>query len=136
MLTWRLHRAAGVRMRTDATRATDGVLVTAGLGVGPARLWGPCQVVWSANSPTLAGFGYGTLPGHPERGEEAFEVARDDTGAVWFEVRAFSLPDRWFAARRQARRSGRCSTRTPGGSAAPCVGSAPTAERRTAEAGQ
>ncbi|CCH16835.1 DUF1990 family protein [Micromonospora lupini] len=96
VLTWRLHRAAGVRMRTDATRATEGVLVTAGLGVGPARLWGPCRVVWSESSPTLAGFGYGTLPGHPERGEEAFVVGRDDAGAVWFEIRAFSLPDRWF----------------------------------------
>ncbi|WP_330440318.1 DUF1990 domain-containing protein [Micromonospora sp. NBC_00821] len=96
VLSWRLHRAAGVRIRTDAPRATAGVLVASGLGVGPARLWGPCQVVWSADSPTLAGFGYGTLPGHPERGEEAFEVVRDDTGAAWFEVRAFSLPDRWF----------------------------------------
>ena len=72
------------------------MLVTAGLGVGPARIWGPCQVVWSEESPTLAGFGYGTLPGHPERGEEAFVVGRDDDGAVWFEVRAFSRPDRWF----------------------------------------
>ncbi|MEK8107370.1 DUF1990 family protein [Micromonospora sp. M12] len=29
-------------------------------------------------------------------GRGAFEVVRDDDGAVWFEVRAFSLPDRWF----------------------------------------
>ncbi|MFF4878882.1 MULTISPECIES: DUF1990 domain-containing protein [unclassified Micromonospora] len=96
VLSWRLHRAAGVRMRTDAPRATEGVLVTAGLGVGPARIWGPCRVVWSEESPGLAGFGYGTLPGHPERGEEAFVVGRDDAGAVWFEVRAFSRPDRWL----------------------------------------
>ena len=33
-----------------------------------------------------AGFGYGTLPGHPERGEEAFVVGRDDADGVWFEV--------------------------------------------------
>ncbi|MBQ0904660.1 DUF1990 family protein [Micromonospora sp. U21] len=96
VLSWRLHRVAGVRMRTDAPRATEGVLVSAGLGIGPARIWGPCQVIWSEDSPRLAGFGYGTLPGHPERGEEAFVVGRDDTGAVWFEVRAFSRPDRWF----------------------------------------
>jgi uncharacterized protein (UPF0548 family) len=96
VLSWRLHRVAGVRMRTDAPRATGGVLVTAGLGLGPVRLWGPCQVVWSEDSATLAGFGYGTLPGHPERGEEAFVVGREDDGTVWFEVRAFSVPDRWF----------------------------------------
>jgi uncharacterized protein (UPF0548 family) len=37
------------------------------------------------------GFGYGTLPGHPECGEEAFHVQRT---ADWvsFEVRAFSRP--------------------------------------------
>ncbi|MFC5923193.1 DUF1990 family protein [Micromonospora vulcania] len=96
VLSWRLHRAAGVRMRTDAARATEGARVTVGLGVGPARISGACQVIWSEDSPRLAGFGYGTLPGHPERGEEAFVVGRDDADAVWFEVRAFSRPVRWF----------------------------------------
>ncbi|MEU8283444.1 DUF1990 domain-containing protein [Micromonospora sp. NPDC048905] len=96
VLTWRLHRAAGVRIRTDAPRASEGALVSSGLGVGPARIWGPCRVIWSEESPALAGFAYGTLAGHPERGEEAFEVGRDHDGAVWFEVRAFSRPSRWF----------------------------------------
>ncbi|MEV7987241.1 DUF1990 domain-containing protein [Micromonospora sp. NPDC085948] len=96
VLTWRLHRSAGVRIRTDAPRATEGVLVSSGLGVGPARIWGSCRVIWSEESPALAGFGYGTLAGHPERGEEAFVVGRDHDGAVWFEVRAFSRPSRWF----------------------------------------
>ncbi|MDH6460345.1 uncharacterized protein (UPF0548 family) [Micromonospora sp. A200] len=96
VLTWRLHRTAGFRMRTDAPRATPGVRVTTGLGVGPLRVWGPCEVVWVSDDERSAGFGYGTLPGHPARGEEAFLVTRDDAGAVWFEVTAFSRPDRWF----------------------------------------
>ncbi|MGN9776586.1 DUF1990 family protein [Micromonospora sp. H33] len=96
VLTWRLHRTAGVRMRTEATRAAPGVAVTAGLGVGPLRIWGPCEVVWTEDGPERAGFGYGTRPGHPERGEEAFLVSRDAAGHVWFEVVAFSVPDRWF----------------------------------------
>ncbi|SCL22354.1 Uncharacterized protein, UPF0548 family [Micromonospora rhizosphaerae] len=96
VLSWRMHRAAGVRMRTDAPRAEAGVRVTPGLGVGPLRLWAPTEVVWAEDGPDRAGFGYGTLPGHPERGEEAFLVTRDDSGAVWFEVLAFSRPDRWF----------------------------------------
>ncbi len=95
VLTWRLHRAAGVRMRTDAPRAAPGVAVTPGLGVGPLRLWGPCEVVWTEDDPDRAGFGYGTLPGHPARGEEAFRVHRDDAGRVFFEVVAFSVADRW-----------------------------------------
>ncbi|MEH1013010.1 DUF1990 domain-containing protein [Micromonospora sp. CPCC 206060] len=96
VLTWRLHRAAGVRIDAAGPRAEPGVAVTVGVGVGPLRLWGPCRVVWSVADDRQVGFGYGTLPGHPERGEEAFLVEQDDRGAVWFTVRAFSVPDRWF----------------------------------------
>lgn len=95
VLSWRLHRAAGVVMRTDAPRAAPGVRVTPGLGVGPLRVWGPTEVVWVVDGPDRAGFGYGTLPGHPERGEEAFLVRRDADG-VFFEVTAFSLPAGWY----------------------------------------
>jgi uncharacterized protein (UPF0548 family) len=38
------------------------------------------------------GFAYGTLPGHPEQGEEAFVVSLDPEGSVRFEIRAFSRP--------------------------------------------
>ncbi|MEU2614590.1 DUF1990 domain-containing protein [Micromonospora sp. NPDC007271] len=96
VLGWRLHRAAGVAMRTDAPRAEVGVRATPGLGVGPLRIWGPTEVVWAVNEPDRVGFGYGTLPGHPEVGEEAFLVVRDGPTAVWFEVTAFSRPARWW----------------------------------------
>ncbi len=95
VLGWRLHRAAGIRIEADAPRAAPGVRVVSNLGVGPLRLAAPCVVVWAEDDDRRAGFGYGTLPGHPARGEEAFVVTRDDAGAVWFEVRAFSRPDRW-----------------------------------------
>jgi len=38
------------------------------------------------------GFGYGTLPGHPESGEEAFVVSRDGSGVVTLTVSAYSRP--------------------------------------------
>ena len=47
-------------------------------------------------SPQSAGFGYGTLPGHPERGEESFEALIDDGGEVYLRIRAFSKPANWF----------------------------------------
>lgn len=92
VLTWRLHRAAGIEMRTTSIRATPGTTVTTGAGVGPLRLWAQCEVVWVVDGPRRAGFGYGTLPGHPARGEEAFVVECDEADRVWFTVRAFSLP--------------------------------------------
>lgn len=94
VLTWRMHRAAGTRITADAPRAAAGVAVTVGVGVGPVRLWAPCRVVWSVQDDRQAGFGYGTLPGHQARGEEAFVVHRDDDGRVWFTVTAFSVPAR------------------------------------------
>ncbi|MBM0226226.1 DUF1990 family protein [Micromonospora sp. ATA51] len=96
VLGWRLHRAAGIRIEADAPRAAPGVRVVSRLGVGPLRLAAPCAVVWAVDDERRAGFGYGTLAGHPARGEEAFVVTRDSSGAVWFEVRAFSRPDRWI----------------------------------------
>ena len=39
------------------------------------------------------GFGYGTLPGHGERGEERFSVEwRREDGSVHYDVLAFSRP--------------------------------------------
>ena len=37
-------------------------------------------------------FAYGTLPSHPEEGEEHFLVTRATDGAVRFDVAAFSRP--------------------------------------------
>jgi uncharacterized protein (UPF0548 family) len=37
----------------------------------------PCRIVDVAETDTSFAFAYGTLPGHPESGEELFEVTRD-----------------------------------------------------------
>jgi uncharacterized protein (UPF0548 family) len=49
------------------------------------------RVVFVLDEPDRRGFGYGTLPGHPEQGEEAFVVARRGD-RLCFEVTAFSRP--------------------------------------------
>jgi uncharacterized protein (UPF0548 family) len=58
-------------------------------------------VVWvrrplPGGGPQSAGFGYGTLPGHPARGEEAFEVEIDAQGRVLLKITAFSRHATWF----------------------------------------
>jgi uncharacterized protein (UPF0548 family) len=93
---WEPQRGAGLRVRTDAPRAAVGVRFATGLGIGPVRLWAPCEVVWVVDEPTRCGFGFGTLAGHPEIGEEGFLVTLDEAETVWFDVRAFSRPgSRW-----------------------------------------
>ncbi len=59
-------------------------------GLRVPRLVIPCRVAWTVREPDRIGFAYGTLPGHPERGEESFVVSMDAAGEVWFEVTAFS----------------------------------------------
>jgi uncharacterized protein (UPF0548 family) len=95
VLTWRMHRSAGVRVAASAPRAAEGVRVTTTLGIGPIGLRAPCRVVWVVDTGNEAGFGYGTLAGHPERGEESF-VVEQLGDQVWFTVTAFSRPAVWY----------------------------------------
>lgn len=97
VMRWEIQRGAGLTVRTAAERAAVGVVITCGARVGPVRVPVPCRVVAVLDEPGRKGFAYGTLPGHPERGEEAFwaELALD--GEVWFVVRAFSRPGTWWS---------------------------------------
>ena len=49
------------------------------------------RVVYVIDEPAHYGFAYGTLPAHPEQGEEAFHVERDGS-RLRFRVTAFSRP--------------------------------------------
>ncbi|NLU69880.1 DUF1990 domain-containing protein [Streptomyces sp. HNM0574] len=96
LLEWRAHREMGVAVRTAARRARPGAQVTVRLGVGRLRVPGPCRVVWSEERATAAGWAYGTLPGHPVAGEEAFRVTLGADGTVRLTVQAFSRPVTWW----------------------------------------
>ncbi|MFJ2032758.1 DUF1990 family protein [Streptosporangium sp. NPDC087985] len=96
LLTWQVHARLGLRPVASAPRAAPGVTVVCGLGAGPVRLLIPCRVVWVAEEENRAGFAYGTLPGHPESGEESFLLERAGDGRVWFTVQAFTRPGRWY----------------------------------------
>jgi uncharacterized protein (UPF0548 family) len=69
-----------------------GVVVVAELPMGPVTVLAPCRIVATVAEPHCFGFAYGTLPGHPERGEESFVVRREADEVVRFEVTAFSRP--------------------------------------------
>ena len=75
---------------------TDWVRVTARIaGVVPLRA--PVRIIAADfDHADFAGFAYETLPGHPERGREAFYVTRTD-GLVEFTVTAFSKPAAWYS---------------------------------------
>lgn len=52
----------------------------------------PCRVVYVVDEPGLRGFAYGTLPGHPESGEERFLLRQTGDGSIDLTITAFSQP--------------------------------------------
>jgi len=90
LLTWQVHRYAGLRVTASAPVAAPGALVLLGLGVGPLRIGAPCRVVYTVAESRRQGFAYGTLPGHPESGEESFIVEHRSDDSIAFTITAFS----------------------------------------------
>jgi uncharacterized protein (UPF0548 family) len=89
---WAVHRRSGLEVFPESARLADDqtvVLLTKATGLWVTAC---CRVVWMLDAPDAFGFGYGTLPCHPERGEEAFVVRRSPDGEVAFEIDAFSRP--------------------------------------------
>jgi uncharacterized protein (UPF0548 family) len=95
VLAFGMQRGAGIRVTSSEPLARVGLDVHLEVGIGRLRLPAPTRVVYVVSEPDRRGFAYGTLPGHPESGEELFLVERVD-GATFAEVRAFSRPGRWF----------------------------------------
>jgi len=59
----------------------------------PLAINAPCRVVYTVDEPGRRGFAYGTLPGHPEAGEESCILEVHDDSRITFTVSAFSRPD-------------------------------------------
>lgn len=107
--SWGPQIGAGMRVEVDdAPRTEDdftplpapsvglqGRLISRVAGVVPLRA--PFRVIAADfDSADHVGYAYETLPGHPERGREAFYVTRGE-GLVEFTVIAFSQPALWYS---------------------------------------
>lgn len=90
---WKAHDHAGITVTPPGAELREGSTVLASRGFGPVTILAPCRIVYVIDEPSRFGFAYGTLPGHPERGEESFQVLLDDNGTVWAEITTFSRPD-------------------------------------------
>jgi uncharacterized protein (UPF0548 family) len=88
--TWGVQRGAGLLVYPGSPvrdSATFALVIPLPMGYVTAA----GRVVYVLDEPGRSGFGYGTLPCHPERGEEAFAVTRRG-GRIRFEITAFSRP--------------------------------------------
>lgn len=92
LMAWKVQERSGVRRVAGADR------VALGADVSFRFLFQtiPCRVVEVVDETDRRGFAYGTLPGHPETGEERFIAERDPaTGEVTATITAFSRPGTW-----------------------------------------
>lgn len=94
--SWAIQRGAGLAVFPGGTvedGSAFGLVYRLPFG-GYVRAAG--RIVYLINEPGRSGFAYGTLPGHPEQGEEAFLVVRRGDRLL-FEIMAFSRPRHWLA---------------------------------------
>lgn len=89
---WEMHRRAGLSVRASDDVVVEGTVAIVRLGWGVVAVDAPVRVVYVVAGPRRQGFAYGTLPGHPESGEEAFVLEHHEDDEVTFTISAFSRP--------------------------------------------
>lgn len=108
LVTWRMHRLAGVRVERDGTAARMGVErdgTAAGVpaardgldlavGIGPRRLGlgGTCVVERVVRDDHVVELTYRTAPGHAEDGTQTFRVTLGRDGEVRGRIISVSKP--------------------------------------------
>ncbi len=73
---WEAATAAGITIEPGDAPIAVGATVGIITRVGPVHVLAACRIVAVVDEPDRYGFAYGTLPAHPEEGEERFLVTR------------------------------------------------------------
>ena len=89
---WAGHRAAGATVHPRDAAIEVGSVVAVAMRVMGLWVTAACRIQSVIDQPDAFGFAYGTLPHHPESGEERFVVTRRSDGAVVVEIVAVSRP--------------------------------------------
>ncbi len=90
--TWRGHNVRGIEVLPIGSPIELGATVVVTLGTPWPALAAPCRTVGVLDEPDRWGFACGSLPGHPEQGEESFVVSIDGDGVVTFRITALTRP--------------------------------------------
>jgi uncharacterized protein (UPF0548 family) len=94
--TWKMFDLGWVRVCRSSGTAARGDTVAVLARFFNRYSLNACRIVYligEGNVGERFGFAYGTLTDHAERGEERFIVERDASGAVWYDILAFSQPN-------------------------------------------
>lgn len=91
-MSWAVKTRSGFQVKGAPSRAVEGHDYELVFRVGALVTREPVRVITVVDDPDRCGFAYGTRPGHPVSGEEAFIVHRDSTGAVHLTLRSLTMP--------------------------------------------
>ena len=90
--TWAAHRAARITVAPPAPALAEGAVVAIAVRLPVGAIVATCRIVRVMDEPDRYGFAYGTLPLHPEQGEESFLLHRAPDGGVTFRTRSVARP--------------------------------------------
>lgn len=97
ILEWGIKTRSGFSIepaKGDALRVRAGADLSLVAHVGPLRIREPVRIVTVVARRDRSGFAYGTRPGHPVSGEEAFVVHRGPDGTVSLTLRSLTRAPR------------------------------------------
>jgi uncharacterized protein (UPF0548 family) len=90
--SWAPQRAIGAVIHPCDATVEMGATVLVVLRLGPFTAVAPDRVVRVVDEPRRFAYAYGTLPGHPERGEESITIEHLDSGVVRASIRILAGP--------------------------------------------
>ncbi|TSA83040.1 DUF1990 domain-containing protein [Deinococcus detaillensis] len=94
--SWQTHQSRWLRLYPGTQPPAEGQTVLVLLTCAGLCLAFGCRVVRVLDGSRQYGFAYGSLPGHPERGEELFVVEWHSDDRVTFSLKADSQPANRF----------------------------------------
>ena len=92
---WQVQRRAGLIIYPGSPVQADATFALA-FRLAAVYVVATGRIVYVTTEPDRSGFGYGTLPSHPEQGEEAFHVVRQGS-RLQLEIVSFSRPQHRLA---------------------------------------
>ncbi len=92
LFAWRMHSRAGLQVQASDVPLRHDTVVLMRWGLGALSVKIPCRVLDVVDERRRRGFTYGTLPGHPEAGEERFLLEQREDGRILLTITAYSRP--------------------------------------------
>ena len=97
LMHWEINRQAGFFVSSQHAAVREGERVGVVMPfLGVLGVSAICKVVAVVAEGDRIGFAYGTLPKHPEHGEESFLLSHQPDDSVVMAVRAVSKPAAWY----------------------------------------